>query len=235
MHSFGKRAALAATFAIVPLAVGVEPVDRDTSFTTFTFGVGTGSYADVARGCSGEVISAREYPLRDLGFGIEHEMNRAILGVRASRMDAGSRPWTANPHASYEGDSFGIGAGVMFPDPNPRSAFLDEDYVLPITGHVRTGNRARGTDFRVSFGETVPMYSPGGRVEVTQGFRLARIVQGRIGGAGPTPFDQVGLIVRTNVRASDALGIELRGRLGSSEGVGESTIGVGVSYRIRHE
>ena len=123
----------------------------------------------------------------------------------------------SNPHASYEGDSFGIGAGVMFPDPNPRSAFLDEDYVLPITGHVRTGNRARGTDFRVSFGETVPMYSPGGRVEVTQGFRLARIVQGRIGVAGPSPFDQVGLIVRTNVRGS----------------LEESTVRIGIVSRMR--
>ncbi len=235
-----RAGALAATFTIVPLAIGVDPVDRDTSFTTFTVGIGAGSYADVARGCSGEVISARSRPVGDVGFGVEHEMDSAVLGVRATRRGSGIggddavESWVANPHASYEGDRFGIGAGITLPDQVSAGNYTDEDFVLPLTGHIRTGNRARGTDFRISFGENVPAYSPGGGAEMTQGFRISRVVRGRVGVAGPVPFDQVGLIVRTNVRATDALTIELRGRLGQSEGVGESTIGVGVSYRIDH-
>jgi len=231
----------AAAFAVVPFAVEVDPVDRDTSFTTFTLGVGTGSYADVTRGCSGEILSARSRPLSDVGFGIEHERNQGVLGVRASRRGAGIvgddavGEWVMNPNAAYEGKGFGLGVGVIVPDQFTRNGLGDGVGTIPVTGHIRTGNRQRGTDFLLSFGENVPSYTPGGAVEMTQGFRLSPTIQGRIGVAGPVPFDGVGLIVRTRVRASDALGIELRGRLGKSSDVGESTIGLGVTYRIAHQ
>ena len=80
----------------------------------------------------------------------------------------------------------------------------------------------------------MPTLSPGGAAEITQGFRISRVVGGRVGVAGSVPFDNPGLIVRAQVRPTDALGVELRGRFGSAGGAGESTIGVGLIYRIRH-
>jgi hypothetical protein len=107
--------------------------------------------------------------------------------------------------------------------------------ILPVSGHLRLGDRRRGTDFQISVGENVPLLSPGGALEITQGFRISRVVGGRVGIAGPIPFDGLGLTVRAKVQPTEALGVELRGRFGVSAGSDESTIGLGLVYRIRHD
>jgi hypothetical protein len=239
-----RLGAWTAMFAVVPFAVEVEPVDRDSSFTTFTFGAGTGSYAHVTRGCEGQILSSEEFALRDVGFGVEHETGSTVLGFRAS--GAGSEyvaegadgVWLLNPHVAHEGRKIGLGFGAMIKSETQGhggyyDALVGHD-VLPVSGHLRFGNRARGTDFLISLGENVPALSPGGQAEITQGFRISRVVGGRVGVAGPVPFDSPGLIVRAHVRPTDALGVELRGRFGSAGGASESTVGLALSYRIRH-
>jgi len=48
-----------------------------------TFGAGAGSYAEVTRGCEGDVLSAESFPLRDVGLGVEHERGNVVF-VRAN-------------------------------------------------------------------------------------------------------------------------------------------------------
>jgi len=230
----------AAAFAVVPFAVEVEPIDRDTSFTTFTIGAGVGDYAQVARGCNGEVLRVDSHELADLGFAVEHRRNDFAFGVRASEVYEGGpkttagQGWVVNPHVGLEGDRFGVGVGVNLGPDDLTSTPADSDPFLPLTGHLRFGNAGAGTDFRISVGENVPAVTPGGLVDLTLGIPVSDVVRFRAGLTSPAPYDQFGFVLRGQVRPADPFCIEVRGRLGVINGVSESTIGLGLSYTLGH-
>ena len=221
---------------IAPLAVDVTSPPRDSSVTTFMIAAGAGSYAEVSRGCSGEVLSAYQRHHRDVGFGVGHQFpGQTEVGVRATvlrRMQGyadGSVLW--NPYWSVEGRSAGFGLGYVSNTDPPN---VDEFHIWPVSGHLRIGSPDRFS-FSVHALEDVPIASGGGAVRAGFGFRPGRAVGLWLGASSPAPYDKPGLLLKSTVRVNSMLDLNATGRLGSSEGQSENAGALGLTVRLTRD
>lgn len=222
--------------ALAPLAVDVSSTNQDSSVTSLMIAAGAGSYADVSRGCQGEVLSKEQRRYRDLGFAANHGFAGPLeVGVRASvlrRMpgyEDGTVMW--NPNVAVEGRHVGFGLGYVSKAGRP---FSDEFDIWPVSGHLRFGSLS-GVHFSVHALEDVPLVSGGGTVRSGFGFRPSRAVDAWVGvGYGP-PYDKPGFQVKSAIHLNSMLDLNANGRLGGSEGQSENAGSLGLTVRLTRD
>jgi hypothetical protein len=220
-----------------PLTVELAPSRRDSSATSFTYGVGGGTYAVISRGCEGNVLHRESRHFNDQGLGVEHEfLGPAVVGVRATSVDGavaygadGERTWLWNPYVGLEGKRFGLGAGPVF----THGEWGDFD-PPPLSAHVRVGNPRRGPAFTIGLFEGVPAFSSGGMFTAGLSLPASSRVQLWAGVSAGPPYDGVGFSARARVPVAGGFAASTAVRLGQSEGVSESSVSVALTWSAVH-
>jgi hypothetical protein len=219
---------------LAPLMVDVPPQKSDSSTTSFSIAYGGGSYAVVTRGCEG-VLSKEPRDFGDMGFAASHRFSGPLeVGLRATvfrnmpQYEDGTVIW--NPNIALEGRKFGFGLGYIPEHSNDDSRDFD---VLPMSGHLRYGP-LRGTYFSISVMEDLPLVSGGGTASLGLGFRASRVVGFWVGMSTPEPYDEPGLLLKSNVHLNRSLALNLSGRLGESEGISECAGAIGLTLVLGH-
>jgi len=221
---------------LTPLAVDMPGTNEDSSVTSVMIAAGAGSYAEVSRGCHGEVLSKEQRRYRDLGFAASHGFEGPLeVGVRASLLrrmpgyEDGTVMW--NPNVAVEGRHVGFGLGYVSNADQPLS---DEFDIWPVSGHLRFGTLS-GLHFSVHALEDVPLVSGGGTVRSGIGFRPSRAVDAWVGmGYGP-PYDKPGFQLKSTVHLNSMLDLNGSARLGSSEGQSENAGSLGLTVRLTRD
>ena len=201
--------------------------------TSFMVAAGAGSYAEVSRGCEGQVLSKEQRLYRDLGFAASHRFEGPFeVGVRATvlrRMPGYEEDaviW--NPHSSVEGRHVGFGLGAVS---NADRPFVDDFDIWPVSGHIRMGSLEK-MYFSIHALEDVPLASGGGTVRSGIGFRPNRAVDAWVGlGYGP-PYDKPGFQAKATIHVNSMLDLNANGRLGRSEGQSENAGSLGLTVRF---
>ena len=214
--------------AAAPLAVSAPPQHA----TEIRIAGGSGSYAIVARGCEGNVISKYRADYDNAALEASHKFPGPIrLGARAGlvHLEGGEPTHYANPFLSLDSPLFSIGAGWVHGDrpfPDDEGESMDGT----TSGHVRIGKPK--IYFSASYFEGVPLIATG-YVEAGLGkeWRKVHVWAGIAG----LPYDNAGLATRVNYRVASGLTLDGTGRLGSSEGISENAFALGLSYRWAHE
>jgi hypothetical protein len=218
--------------AMAPLALDVSPAPPDSSVTSLTFAAGTGDYAYVLRGCDNSVISAEKRHFRESGVELRHDFKGIPeVGMRATILNEMPQyedgTVILNPYFALEGSKIGIGFGyVSVPGDN---SYLGRDYeIVPASGHLRVGPRSNYWSMHLN--EDLPITSGGGEFRTGVGFRAGTVADMWLG-VGSIPYDHVGAIARTDIHATRFLDLHVAGRLGSSQGVPENAVTVGVTLK----
>ena len=217
---------LSAALAAAPLAIS----HPDSSMTEFRVGWGSGSYADVSRGCDNSVISASRINYDNVGAEVSHKFTAPVrLGVRGGALSSelAGTPYRrdvryVNPYASLEWPGFSIGGGFV----KANGPFPDEDqgFAQTASGHIRFGT---STYFEMSFFEAVPLITTGyAQVGLGHHFPRADLWIG----TAAVPHDHPGLVTRGEYRLGDRLGVGGTLRLGSSQGVSENAFALSLSH-----
>jgi hypothetical protein len=233
-------------FFMLPIAVGME---GDSTSTSVGFGAGAGSYAEISRGCEGQVLSKEKRPYQDLAVSIDHQVGKDVLvGLKGGLVRQGEDrdEWTTepavnsryvNPTAAVELRPFGFGIGIIVADaPLPGlvtggdHGSSGRDRYLP-SGHVRIGTR-RGY-FSMHLLEGMPLVSGGGLLTVGFGFQPRPNTAAWIGLSAPGPYDHAGVLVEAAIPVRRDLHLQAGARYGSSVGVPEYGLSLGLSYRSR--
>ena len=221
-----------AALAAAPLAIS----HVDSSVTEFRVAWGSGSYADVSRGCDNSVISAYRINYDNVGADVSHKFTAPVrVGVRGGtlRTKVEGTPYGyspdvkyVNPYASLEWPVISIGGGLVKADgPFPDE---DEQFDQTASGHLRLG---RSTYFEMSFFEAVPLITAG-YAQIGLGRRMPRADLWV--GTAVVPHDHFGLVTRGEYRFGDRLGLGGTLRLGSSQGISENAFALSLSYRFTH-
>jgi hypothetical protein len=220
--------------AVAPLAVNVSPTLQDSSVTSLTFAAGSGSYADITRGCNNEVLDKEKMQFRETAVALHHDFKGPPeVGVRATILNQmpGYEDGTVvvNPYFALEGKSVGFGLGYVSVQGTPSYYGFGGDYeIAPASGHLRLGKRTGY--FSMNLNEDVPLTSGAGAFRMGAGFRASKNFDFWLG-AGAVPYDQVGLVVRTDIHATRFLDLHATGRLGGSQGISENAVSVGVTLK----
>lgn len=243
----GKITRILSFFAVLPLLIGVENDGKDSTETNLKIAGGLGSYAYVTRGCEGQVLTKDKIPFNDFGFSVDHKFRSPVkIGLRSgyisdqipvssvyyddykSSLFEDRTNFYLNPDFSLEWKGFGIGAGPFFAQ---KTLDVSEDEKGEETfpsGHIRLGTKK--LYFSVNVLEDVPLYSGGGYANMGMGFGIKSSTWwiGLSGG----PYDAAGLVAKTNFKLFRNWHLDLAGRLGSSEGISENAMSMGLNYRI---
>ena len=221
---------LSAALAAAPLAIS----HPDSSMTDFRIAWGSGSYADVSRGCDNSVISAYKINYDNVGADVSHKFTAPVrLGVRGGALSTDFRGYPygpdlkyVNPYASLEWPGISIGGGWV----KANGPFPDEDegFDETVSGHIRLGKR---TYFEMSFFEGVPLITAG-YAQIGIGHRMPRADLWL--GTAAVPHDHFGLVTRGEYRFGDRLGVGGTLRLGGSQGISENAFALSLSYRFTH-
>ncbi|HEX7076798.1 MAG TPA: hypothetical protein VF363_00060 [Candidatus Eisenbacteria bacterium] len=218
---------------VTPLAVDVEPNRPDSSVTSFTASLGTGAYADVTRGCQGEVLSKYQRNFGDAGFAASHrfagpfEVGARTIVIRHAP-EYEKNTWVWNPNASLEWRRFGVGLGYL----PGRGDYEDRDFALwPVSGHIRIGPTDK-LYFSIHALEDVPVASGGGLVRMGFGTRVSRAMDGWVGVSTPGPYDRLGLALKSSYHLNRNLDLNVGGRLGASEKLSECAVSAGLTVRF---
>jgi hypothetical protein len=243
----GKITRILSFFAVLPLLIGVENDGKDSTETNLKIAGGLGSYTYVTRGCEGQVLTKDKIPFNDFGFSIDHKFRSPVkIGLRSGSISDKtpvSRVYLDdydaylfkdrtnfyfNPDFSLEWKGFGIGTGPFFAQ---KTLDVSEDEkggeTFP-SGHIRLGTKK--LYLSVSVLENVPLYSGGGYANMGMGFGIKSSTWwiGLSGG----PYDAAGLVAKTSFKLFRNWHLDLAGRLGSSEGISENAMSMGLNYRV---
>jgi hypothetical protein len=230
---------------LLPLVIGMPVGEDDTTQMSMKVAGGVGSYAYITRGCEGQVLTKEDIPFQDIGFSFDYKVKSPVqVGIRAGKI------WEKykyavytdgiefkemtnsylNPHISLEGKWLGLGAGPFFAKKYlPRRGDRQWDKCLP-SWHLRIGNPK--FYFSIHMLENVPIYSGGGYIDLGLGGTPSRKVGYWLGLGTEGPYDNVGFVAKTVFQIKGSWYLDLAGRLGSSQGISESAVSVGLNYRL---
>lgn len=227
--------------------VGIHPEPIDTTATSDSeinlrvLG-GAGDYADIQRGCSGNVVRKEKVAFTEVSASVDYKrMNTpGRFGVRVqyfrvgdSRLLVGDRTGTPgwqglalSPFAVFEGKYVALGAGYFHSfDPLPDSGHQRS---LP-SFYLRLGPET--FYLNVSYLHTMPLLTGGyGRIGV--GSRAKPGLDWWVG-AGAGPYDGMGFHANADIRVRPRLYLSAAGRFGVSENVHEAALALGFRYTFR--
>lgn len=235
------------------LPVQIDTTSKDSTETNFRVTGGFGQYAHISRGCEGNVLDKEDIPFSELGASIDHKTktpfrfglnadyiftkrereldnyyrNGNYYGQRYSGNKSSKEIFTVNPNINAEWKYFALGGGYLWAS-RPIIDSDDDSGEHLGSGYIRIGN-IRSFYFDASVFHTTPIFSES-CFKLGLGFRSNPNV-GWWFGFGAEPYDKGGLIMKTNVRIQPHLYLDTLIRIGSSEGVSESAVSLGLTYK----
>jgi len=198
-----------------------------------------------------KVIEKHKIPFRELNAAVEHKFAAPIqLGVRSSYLFDQQKieesyfdrtkglqfvtryvskdNLVMNPYLNLEWKTFGIGGGYFW----SRYRLATSDYFgavdSPISVYLRFGNR-RSIYASTSLLHHIPLYG-GGYYQLGLGSGKNPRLDWWAGLGFVGPYDKLGLSFKSAMGLQQHLKLNLITRLGFSEGIAESAIGVGLTY-----
>jgi hypothetical protein len=229
-------------FFLLPLVLGMQPGQDDTTEMNIKFAAGRGSYAHITRGCEG-VTSKQDIPYKDIGVSFDYKLKPTVqAGLRAGTI------WEEyeyavyangiefkeetnsylNPNISLGGRWIGIGVGPFWAKRHlPHRE--DRNWVKnSVSWHLRVGRPK--LYFSIHMLENVPLYSGGGYINLGMGGKAGRKTNYWLGLGTPGPYDATGLVAKANFNLRKNWYLDLAGRLNISEQ--EHGISVGLNYKL---
>lgn len=256
MKSKIKNVLIFSFISVLPMQITIT--SKDSTETNFRVTGGLGQYAHISRGCEGNVLDKEEIPFSEIGVSIDHKTKTPFrLGLNSGYIftkkksemvdyyhpvHGYSQRWshdnppigifTVNPFINAEWKYFAIGGGYF----GSSRAIMDDDdgsdndtFEHLISGYIRIGN-IKSFYVDASLFHITPIFS-GSCSKLGLGFRLNPNV-GWWFGVGGQPYDKGGLIMKTDIRIRSHLYLDALIRLGSSEGITESAVGLGLTYKL---
>lgn len=235
---------------LLPLGVSINP--NDSTETNLHFMGGNGQFAMIERGCDGSIISKKDIPFREAGISIDHKTNSPVrIGLNANYLNVKKRDYkenfinynytfneiwkstniiALNPFMNLEWKYFALGGGYIW----SNKSLIDHDYNSQDnqfgSGYVRIGN-VNSFYFDASLFHSTLFFS-GSSFKMGLGFASIPNVKTWFGlGAGP-PHDGGAFLTKVDIRIQQNLYLNTLLRLGTSEGIWENSIGLGISYKL---
>lgn len=248
---------LGAFIALLPVSVEI-PAARDSvsrsGETRVTVTRGMGTYAIIDRGCEGQVLRTHPHTFDEISGEMTHRFaNGLSLGVSGGRVhdqadehitftDYGSYPAREStfvrvherenkyviPRIGWEGRGGGVGVGWIFSEDPYGTGFFPTSRGEP-TFHIRAG-RLDGLHFRISWLETVPLYSSGRFFDMGVGAHPGRLWDFYAGIVGGGPYDGPGFTLKVERRIHDHITLAGNARLGHSGGEPQSGFALSLGY-----
>lgn len=237
--------------SMLPLQINISP--EDSSETNFQFTGGIGQYVNISRGCSGEVLDKETIPFQEIGVSVDHKTGKHWrLGLQGSyifsqkhrelsyehgedRYVGKSIPtqiFILNPYVNFESKYFALGGGYIFandvlPASDDTPIVFGKNYP---SGYLRLGN-VKTFYVDASLFHTTPLLSSN-YIKYGLGFQINPKIDFWIG-SGIAPYDQGGIIAKTHIQIQPNLYLNALARIGSSEGISENAIGLGLTYQLK--
>ena len=232
-------------FFLLPLVVGMQPNQDDSTEMNIKFAAGRGSYSHITRGCEGQVLSENDIPYKDIGISFDYKLKPIVqAGLR------GGTIWEEyeyavysngiefkekansylNPNLSITGKWIGIGVGPFWAKrhlPHRGDRYWVKNSV---SWHLRVGRPK--LYFSIHMLENVPLYSGGGYINLGMGGKAGRKTNYWFGLGTSGPYDGAGFLAKTNFNLKKSWYLDLAGRLGISEGNIEHGISIGLNYKL---
>ncbi|MEZ4650270.1 MAG: hypothetical protein R3E97_16100 [Candidatus Eisenbacteria bacterium] len=245
-----------ATLVLV-LPLGYQPTETDSSGVSVGVFGGMGQAVSVLRDCSGRTVSEQAVQFSEQAFSFAFSQAKssgavAVVGVRggyfttddAHSVDHPDRTvhhedWYVNPHVAIEGETVGVGFGLITPAisesvndlgrPDPFDIWEADRSKIPVSCHLRLGPRDEAF-LLASVAENTPIYSGGGLVNIGLGYRVAdgvRFFTGLTTGF----YEQPGVIQQASFDVpSTPIQLQLSARLGEFGDMPESGGSIGIVY-----
>ena len=223
----------------LPIAIIPEP---DSTVTNIGISGNLGQFAEISRGCSGEVLEKNAIPLREVDASIDHKTRTAVrIGIRSAylvseeegntypyegsyqRRFTRSEHFAINPFLNFDWRYVAIGGGYCWINPH---FFKTES--IP-SGYLRLGN-LNTYYIDASLYQTMPLFS-GGIFKIGIGSNKHPEFGWWIG-TGAGIYDRAGFMAKTNIRLQPDLFLDTFLRLGSSENISEYSVGLGLRYQL---
>lgn len=237
------------SLGIILLALPLQYVPVDSSETNFSLSGGAGSYGVISRGCEGQVLEKHKINFSEFGGGIDHKFAGAPLriGVRSAMVNdrvlfdeystsvvpvTQSRReniFTINPFLNLEGKTVAAGIGYFYADRAIAGTDGTSRFDPRVSGYFRIGDR-RKAYWSTSYLSTPAFYSQG-YFQTGLGFGHDPKIDFWLG-MSVAPYDKAGFLAKSAIRLNRQLHLNLSGRFGSSEGIFEHGVVVGLSYRL---
>ena len=231
---------------LLVLPIGQQPTSIDSSQTTLEIIGSIGQFANISRGCEGNISGKEKVPIEEVGLSIDHKFTAPIrIGVRGSYFTAentkdfydqdtgsfsehtvSSEILSLNPFFAIEGQRIAVGMGALWTDLSLTDSRIEHDLMPSVM--LRLGS-LQEQYFTISVLHPSPLLSEG-FLSVGTGSQRHRHFQWWIG-AGIGPYDKFGISSKSSIKLHQGLSMSLFGRFGGSEGIRESVVGVGLRYR----
>lgn len=237
-----SRCSFGVLLVLLPLQIPLTP---DDSVSTSLQIIGShGQYAAISRSCEGDVLDKEGLPLTEVGISAHHAAKPWLSvgidgGVIRSKREIGEvfngefyepvygrRNFTyAVPHLDFNASWIGAGVGaVVAPHGLPLDGKQTED-VLP-SARLRLG-KPQAFYFDVSVFRNLPMSH--GYFTAGLGSKASKKATWWAGISG-VPHDGAGLLTRLDFRLSPVMQVTTSLRLGTSEGISENALGIGLRF-----
>lgn len=229
------------------MPIHISMTSKDSTETNLRITGGYGQYAEIKRGCSGNIIDKDSVPIREIGVSIDHKTKIPFrLGLNANYLRTKEEhqyyeysnynqqyvnTWqsvdvfTVNPFINIESKYFALGGGYVWA--NRIIPSIDEQNYR--SGYIRIGN-INSTYFDASLFHTTPVFS-GSIFKLGLGFNQNPEFKWWIG-VGALPQDNLGIIYRANIQIQKHYFLNTLVRLGVSEGISECAVSIGLTYRL---
>ncbi len=222
---------------LLPYIVGIAPNPADSlsgSSTEITLSAGRGSYADVSRDCSGNVLGVSQVPFEDADLTVKHSISVLNVGgsvgvtrIHEDRNYLGylrSEDQTAyyvSPMVGLSSRWVGFEMGVLWFSQRQQKLEMETSptFLLrlgPADDLWVSGSYCRNT----------PLLTGGGILDFGLGFNLGRPKENLWLGLGTIPFDRLGFIGKLELPLWEHFTLAPRGMFGLSEG-GEFGLALG--------
>jgi hypothetical protein len=229
---------------VSPYLLSFVQVVPDTSYTEIGLAVGTGSYAEVTRDCSGNVTNVRDIPIREAAVSVDYYSHVVHFGLRSGVVggEAGAKVFGEYGQWDYQAPNPQQMGSLYYVTPlvglNSTYFGVDLGYVFPLqetregmpAGTLWIGNKNE-LHFRAHLADQIPLITGGtGLGSVGLEWDLGKPRQFMWIGVGALPYD--GLLVGTHVElpVSEAVLLRFAGSVGTGEA---SEYGLSLGTRLR--
>ena len=235
------------TILIGMMPIHISMTSQDSTEANIKIVGGYGQYAEIHRGCSGNVLDKDRVPIQEIGMSVDYKTKspfRLGLNVNYLRTKEEQDFWQYN---NYEEQYINIWQSVDILMVNPfinieskyvalGGGYLWANKTIPTidnkefgSGYLRIGN-IESTYFDVSLFHSVPAFSES-VFKLGLGFNQNPEFKWWIG-LGGIPQDNIGFIFRADIQIQKHFFLDPFFRLGSSEGISEIAFGLGLKYRL---
>jgi len=219
---------------LAPYTLNVDTPGEDGPSTILELFVGQGSYADITRDCSGNVLSVKDVPYTEYGVAVSHQVSVVKLRVAGGATGAYNTAKAVGP--AHAGSSlyhyvtpqiglntryFGLDVGYLFPlastpDVPPGSYGLEKDQNGSVSGMIRIG-REDAFHFSASVANNLPLSAGGGLVDMGLGFNLGSPRSRLWLGVGAFPCSSLMFSAKGEFPVTDHFSISTRGHIAGTE------------------